>query len=136
MTDKFSNLLNQMRTDSLHACDFSHADHIGVAFQALEEEPFFEALALFARGIQGAADRSGAHDKFSATVTLAFMSLIAERRLADDYADAADFVRRNGDLRRKGLLDAWYSPARLASPAAREIALLPDRAGVPVEALA
>ncbi len=130
MTDKYANLLAQMRTDTLHTCDFSHADHIGVAFQALEEEPFFEALALFARGIQGAATRAGAGDKFNATVTMAFMSVIAERRAADTYADAADFIARNGDLREKGLLARWYSPTRMAGELAREVALVPDR-GIP-----
>ena len=128
MTDKYANLLSQMRTDSLHACDFSHSDHIGVAFQALEEEPFFEALALFARGIQGAAARSGAGDKFNATVTMAFMSVIAERRAANDYDDAEDFIARNGDLREKGLLSRWYSPTRMGGALARQVALMPDRA--------
>ena len=129
MTDRYKVLLDQMRADTLHTCDFSHADHIGVAYQALEEEPFFEALALFARGIQGAAARAGAADKFNATVTLAFMSLLAERRACGTYAGAQEFVQANGDLRRKGLLHDWYSPTRLASATARKIAILPDRSG-------
>ncbi len=127
MTDRYAALLADMRADTLHSCDFGHADHIGVAFQALEEAPFFEALALFARGIQGAAARAGAADKFNATVTLGFLSLIAERRATGAYRDAQDFIQRNPDLCRKGALDRWYSPARLGTALARSVALLPDR---------
>ena len=126
MSAHFAEMLGQMRADTLHTCNFGHGEHIGVAFQALEEEPFFEALALFARGIQGAAARAGAADKFHATVTFAFMSLIAERRATGDYAGAADFVARNPDLRAKDVLDAWYSPDRLSTDLARKIALMPD----------
>ena len=130
MTERYADLLGQMRDDTLHACDFGHADHIGVAYQALEEEPFFEALALFARGIQGAASRAGAGDKFNATVTLVYMSLIAERRASGQYRDADDFIARNTDLGAKGLLNEWYSADRLDSSMARQVALMPDRAAV------
>ena len=129
MSEKYVRLLDEMRTDTLHACDFGHADHIGVAYQALEECAFFDALALFARGIQGAAARSGAKDKFNATVTFAFMSLIAERRASDTYADAGDFIARNPDLSTRGLLCKWYSPEVLASATARAVAVMPDRIG-------
>ena len=128
MTDRYAMMLQQMRDDALDACDFSHADHIGAAYQALEEEPFFEALALFARGIQGAAARAGAADKFNATISLAFMSLIAERRAEGWYHGAADFLARNADLSKRDLLDQWYSPGRLSGALARQVALLPDRA--------
>lgn len=127
MSERYATLLEQMRADTLHACDFGHADHIGVAYQALEEEDFFDALALFARGIRGAAGRAGAADKFNATVTMAFMSLIAERRASGSYADAADFIARNPDLGAPGLLGRWFSQGRMSSRLARDVALMPDR---------
>ena len=127
MTARYRDLLRQMRDDTLHACDFGHADHVGVAFQALEEEEFFDALALFARGIRGAAGRAGVPEKFNATITLAYMSLIAERRAAGAYSDAADFVARNPDLAAKGLLGRWYSADVLGSEIARKVAVMPDR---------
>lgn len=127
MTERYAQLLQHMRKDILHTCDFGHADHIGVAFQALEEETFFDALALFARGIQGAATRAGAADKFNATVTFAYMSLIAERREASTYANADEFIARNKDLKSPGALAKWYSKERLAGRLASRIALLPDR---------
>jgi hypothetical protein len=124
---KYEILLDAMRRDDLHACNFGHADHVGVAYQALEEMEFFEALALFARGIRGAAERSGAIGKFSATVTLAYMSLIAERRATGAYAGAEDFIARNPDLGTPGLLERWYSPEVLDSALARDVVVMPDR---------
>ena len=59
---------------------------------------------------------------------MAFMSVIAERRAANDYDDAEDFIARNGDLREKGLLSRWYSPTRMGGALARQVALMPDRA--------
>ena len=88
----YAGLFQQMEAGTLHTCDFSHQAHIGVAYQALEAYPFFDALAVFAKGIQAAAAASGAADKFHATITLAFMSLIAERRATGTYRDAFDFV--------------------------------------------
>ena len=128
---KYEMLLDAMRRDDLHACDFGHADHVGVAYQALEEMEFFDALALFARGIRGAAERAGATGKFSATVTLAYMSLIAERRATGTYSDADDFVARNPDLGAPGLLGRWYSPEVLDSALAREVVVMPDRVSPP-----
>ena len=77
MSERYRALLADMVTDTLHTCDFGHRDHIGVAYEALAAYPFFDALAIFVRSIQGATERAGASDKFHATVTLAFMSLIA-----------------------------------------------------------
>ena len=127
MNTDYADLFRHMEAGTLHTCDFSHEAHIGVAYQALEAYPFFDALAVFAKGIHAAAAASGAEDKFHATVTLAFMSLIAERRANGTYRDAADFVDRNQDLRSKDVLDRWYSADLLGRDLARSVALMPDR---------
>ena len=131
MNPDYAELFRHMEAGTLHTCDFDHQAHIGVAYQALESYPFFDAMAVFARGIQAAAAASGASDKFHATVTMAFLSLIAERRANADYKDAADFVARNQDLGARDLLARWYSPALLGSAMARRVALMPDRVAVP-----
>lgn len=124
-----ADLLRQMRDGTLDACDFGHREHVGVAFLALEDHDFFDATALFARGIRRAADAAGASEKFNATVTFFFMSLIAERRAGSDYEDSEAFLAANDDLLSEDLLGRWYSGDRLADPLAKRIALLPDRAG-------
>lgn len=132
MTPDYADLFRHMEAGTLHTCDFSHEAHIGVAYQTLEAYPFFDALAVFAKGIQAAAAASGAADKFHATVTLAFMSLIAERRATGTYRDAADFVDQNPDLRAKETLARWYSADLLGQDLARSVALMPDRVAEPV----
>ncbi|MEM7060013.1 MAG: hypothetical protein AAF557_20720 [Pseudomonadota bacterium] len=127
MSINYADLFRHMEAGTLHTCDFSHEAHIGVAYQALETYPFFDALAAFAKGIETAAAASGAADKFNATVTLAFMIVIAERRAKGQYKDAADFVARNPDLSAKGLLARWYTPNLLGCDLARSVALMPDR---------
>ncbi len=125
MTD-YARLLDQMATDTLDAATFRHVDHVGVAYQALANHGFFDALHMVATGIDRAATRAGALDKFNATITVAFMCLIAERMAADPYDHAQDFIDRNSDLVTGAPLRALYSPARMVSERARRIALLPD----------
>ena len=126
MTD-FAKLLEQMKNDTLDAGAFRHVDHIGVAYEALDRHSFFDALHMVATGIDRAARRAGALDKFNATITATFMSLIAERMGAEDYHNAQDFINRNTDLARGTPLRVLYSSARLNSDQARLIALLPDQ---------
>ena len=64
--------------------------------------------------------------KFNATITLAFMSLIAERMATTQYVDYDDFITSNPDLLSKDVLEQWYSPERLSSILARSIFLMPD----------
>ncbi len=122
----YAQLLDRMADGTLDAGRFGHVDHIGVAYEALRRFSYFEALATVAKGIDDAAKRAGATDKFNATVTAAYMSLIAERMDERHYDNARDFIDRNPDLTGGAPLRALYSPARLASGRARRLALLPD----------
>jgi hypothetical protein len=127
MTRAYADKLQALCDGVLDPEDFSHRDHVGIAFAALDRYGFFDGLAMVAEGLRGLARKAGAEDKFNATVTLAFVSLIAERMLAAEYPDAEAFLRDNPDLLRRDLLSRWYSRERLASPVARATALLPDR---------
>ena len=130
MTD-YTVLLDQLVDGTLDAGTFRHVDHIGVAYQALAHHEFFDALHIVATGIDRAATRAGATDKFNATITSAFMSLIAERMGQGTHRNAQDFIDRNADLATGAPLKSLYSRARLASDQARRVALMPDLAGVP-----
>jgi hypothetical protein len=120
--------LDALVAGTLDPTAFGHREHILVACEALERHDFFTAAALVAGGLARLAARAGAPEKFNATVTLAYLSLIAERLHLGSYRDAEDFLDRNPDLARPGLLAAHYSAARLGSDLARAVALLPDRA--------
>ncbi|MFC2969888.1 hypothetical protein [Acidimangrovimonas pyrenivorans] len=102
---------------------FSHRDHLAVAFEALRQDEFFAASARIARGLRGLAAKAGAPEKYSATITLAFISLVAERMQEGQDFDA--FLAANPELL-NGALKRLYSSQRLADPRGRSVALLPD----------
>jgi hypothetical protein len=103
---------------------FRHRDHIVLAFEALRQEEFFAASARIARGLRGLAAKAGAPEKFNATITHAYLSLIAERMREGETLDA--FLAANPDLLDKARLRGLYSAERLADPRARQVALMPD----------
>jgi len=123
----YAQQLDQLIDGNLDNTSFRHINHIGVAFEALKREGFFDALATVANGIIQAANQAGAPEKFNATITMAFMSEIAERMEVAEYADADAFIAANPDLISGGILKR-FSNGRAFSARARRIALLPDLA--------
>ncbi len=110
------------RIDPAH---FHHREHVRVSYELLEHHSFPEALLHLARGLNELATRAGHPEAYHETVTAAFLSLIAERRLGGSYTCWEDFVTRNPDLLRKDLLRDWYGQETLQSPLARQTFILP-----------
>ena len=108
------------------AAGFAHREHVRMAFEMLQRHDFAETVLHFSRALRTMAQRAGKPQAFHQTVTIAFLSLIAERLEAGRWGDFADFVRDNPDLLEKGLLARWYRPERLASAPARRTFLLPE----------
>lgn len=92
---------------------FDHAAHIRAGFLLLGSTDFLDAARRYGRAVQALAEKAGAPEKFNVTITLAFLSLIAER-MADE-ATAGAFIAKHPDLLDRNALSAWYpEPARLA----------------------
>jgi len=127
MTD-YAKLYDDLTNGTLDAATFRHADHIGVAHQALTRAGFFDAVTTVANGIAAAAQRAGADGKFNATITFAYMSLIAERMARMPKMSTQDFIAANPDLASGQAVRRLYSAGRMTSDTARDIALLPDLA--------
>lgn len=127
MTD-CAKLYDALTNGTLDAASFRHTDHIGVAHQALTRAGFFEAVTTVANGIAATAQRAGADGKFNATITFAYMSLIAERMDRMPGLSTRDFIAANPDLASGQAVRQLYSAKRLSSDTARQIALLPDLA--------
>ena len=108
------------------AAGFAHREHVRMAFEMLRRHDFAETVLHFSRALRIMAERAGKPQAFHQTVTIAFLSLIAERLEAGRWSDFADFARDNPDLLEKGLLARWYRPERLASEPARRTFLLPE----------
>lgn len=120
-------LLRFVRAE-IPAADFPHREHVRMAFEMLRRHDFPETVLHYSRALRSMAEKAGKPQAFHQTVTIAFLSLIAERMEAASTDDFAAFVRANPDLLEKAVLSRWYRPERLASAAARRTFLLPDPA--------
>jgi hypothetical protein len=126
MSSGESELLLSFEARDLDPATFRHSEHLGVAYEMLRKYGFMEAATRYAENIHAIAVKAGAAGKFNATITFAFMSLIAERMALTEHSGCGDFIARNPDLMSKDLLKSWYSPERLQSDLARQIFLMPD----------
>ena len=106
--------------------DFRHADHVRAGYELLARHEFLAAAAIYCRVLKEMTARIGKPEAFHLTVTLAFLSLIAERIETGAHAGFEDFARTNPDLMDKALLARWYRPERLNGAAARRGFVLPD----------
>lgn len=123
-------LTGRFMAGQINPGEFGHRDHLQVAFELLDRHDFLESCAIYGSTIDRMARSAGAPEKYNATITIALLSLIAERREAMAQADFAAFLANNPDLLNKDLLAAWYSGERLGSAQARAQFLMPDRAMV------
>lgn len=111
------------------AAEFPHREHVRMAFEMLRRHDFAATVLHYSRALRAMTARAGKPAAFHQTVTIAFLSLIAERLERAGHADDfAAFAAANPDLLEKALLGRWYAPERLASEAARRTFLLPDLA--------
>jgi hypothetical protein len=122
----YSDLTRSFEAHNVDAAAFHHVDHVQVACELLTKYDFIDATAAYARGIKSIAAKAGVPDKFSATITYAFMSLIAERMARSKGEPFEAFLGKNPDLLSKNVLAKWYAPERLNSDIARKIFLMPE----------
>ncbi len=122
---KTDELLQQFELGELDPQRFDHRAHVTAAVALLRRSPYLEAVERYVAGIQRLAVAAGVPHKFNMTVTVAFMSVIAERLDATPNVNDAEFVELNPDLLAPNFLSQWYEPARLASAAARRMFLMP-----------
>lgn len=129
MPDDYAELLGSLREGTLQAEGFTHRRHVGIAIAALERYPFFQALDIVASGLQALCQRAGVAWKFNATITMASMSLIAERHARAPGLAADDVMERYPELMSSRLIEALYPRDRLHSDTARQVGLLPRAVG-------
>ncbi|MEN1728407.1 MAG: hypothetical protein AAGJ52_08190 [Pseudomonadota bacterium] len=124
-----STLLTAFEQGRIEPADFGHRDHLDVAFHLLDRCGFLGALTIYAGTIQTMAQQAGAPEKYNATITCAFLSLIAERKAQSKADEFQVFLDANADLLDSNPLLKWYSADRLFSEQARSRFVLPDRIG-------
>jgi hypothetical protein len=119
-------LLNAFLGGKIEGRSFHHADHVRVGFELLCRHTFPDALAAYSAALKGIATRAGNPGAYHETITVAFLSLIAEHRAAGRYADCEAFLKNNPQLLDKSILERWYAPERLLSDIARKTFVMPD----------
>ena len=107
----------------------THEAHFRVAWVYLKKYDFDEALEKIAGNIQKMDRELGDGTKYHATITYAYVHLVANRMRAKDYRDWFHFIRDNQDLLTpvKAVLGNYYDLVRLFSDDARLNFLEPDR---------
>jgi hypothetical protein len=106
---------------------FPHREHVRMAFEMLRRHDFPTTVQRYSQALRVMSSRAGKPQAFNQTLTIAFLSLVAERlEGAGEFPDFAAFVAANPQLLDRLALTRWYSPERLASDVARRTFLLPD----------
>jgi hypothetical protein len=119
-----NDLLSRFESGAVANASFGHSAHLGVAIALLRSTSFVDAVSRYVRGIERLAAANP--EKLNITVTVAFLSAIAERlHQAPDLTDA-EFISRNPELTSREFLTRWYDHGRLWSPMARQAFLLPE----------
>jgi hypothetical protein len=110
---------------------FGHREHIHLTWLAVRHHGLPTAISLVGRGIQQTARYAGAPQKYNATVSRAWVELVAHHLHEDGELDFDAFVAHNPALLDKRLLTRFYHPATLATAQARTGWTPPDRAPFP-----
>ncbi len=125
MTERLAGLDSFVRSEA-DPSNFPHEQHVYMGFELLRRYEFSEAAHVYCRALRAMTQRAGKPQVFHQTITIAFLSLIAERMHTCNPADFPDFAAQNPDLLDKSVLSRWYRPERLATDLARRTFVLPD----------
>ena len=125
MDDGCAELMRFVRGE-IDPADFPHREHVRMAFEMLWRHPFAETALHFSRALRAMTAKAGRPQTYHETITIAFLSLVAERLESTGISDFAAFERANPDILDKAALARWYRPERLQTDAARRTFLLPE----------
>jgi hypothetical protein len=110
---------------------FGHREHVHLTWLAVRRHGMPGAIGLISNGIQQTARYAGAPQKYHATISRAWVEIIAYHASAGSNEDFASFLTRHPGLLSKRLLTHHYTSAALASTQARTGWLEPDVAPFP-----
>ncbi|HUZ56559.1 MAG TPA: hypothetical protein VMU94_29040 [Streptosporangiaceae bacterium] len=110
---------------------FGHREHVHLTWLAVQRFGMPAAIGLVSEGIQRTARYAGAPQKYNATVSQAWVELVAYHAAGRRDDDFAVFASRYPSLLAKRVLTRHYRPATLASQQARTGWVEPDLAPFP-----
>jgi len=122
MTKDYDAIAQAMIDGTVKLTECPHRDHVGTAFAMLHRHGVLDGMALYTKALKGWAERLGI-DKFHATITYGFLSLIAVRMDGKNYPDAESFMADNPDLLDSAIIRTLFPPEILASDLAKRVPL-------------
>ena len=127
-------LMSSFEACSLDPAQFSHRNHVRLAWIYLRMFPLPQALDRFTKGLQRFARSLGKDMLFHQTITSAYLLIISDRMNRNPGLDWEAFAAGNEDLFawNPSILDLYYRPDTLASDRARQAFVFPDLIAAPV----
>ncbi|MFF5296218.1 hypothetical protein [Paractinoplanes globisporus] len=110
---------------------FDHRAHVRVTWQTVREAGMPAAIDLVSDGLRRTARYAGVPQKYHATVSRAWVELVAHHAEHDPAPDFDAFAARNPALLDKRLLTRFYRSSTLAGRDARTGWVEPDLAPFP-----
>ena len=111
---------------------FRHRDHVRLAFLCLRLGSEAEAAARVERGIRAFARRHGVEQLYHATITLAWLRLVADAVVRAGRPARFDVLAAAcPELLDKGLITRYYSAELLAGDRTKRQFVEPDLAPLP-----
>lgn len=128
MPTDYSDYLHRFERRELGPEHFDHAGHLLMAWVHLRHYGAQEATRRVCDGVRELASAFGAPEKYSHTLTVAFMRIISQRTQEQPSDSFEGFLAANPDLVQdaQSLLLRHYSRDRLNSDQARHGWLEPD----------
>jgi hypothetical protein len=117
--------LAALEAGTIDEATFVHAEHVRLAFEMLGRHPFDQALARYAAGLRRLSTRLGRPERYHATVTVAFLAAVAERRERTGAGTWDAFAAAAPELLDRRCLERWYPAELLSSDVARRTFVLP-----------
>lgn len=130
MTDQ--ELLLRFESATLGKGEFSHRDHVRVAWLYLKDRPLLEILDEFPRRLRHLAATLGADGLYHETVTWFYLLLVHDRIVAGGARSCWEaFAAENPDLfeRSSDVMNRFYDADTWQSDVAKRCFVLPDRLG-------
>ncbi len=110
------------------SAQFNHRAHLRFAFFLLKRAPFLEACIAMREALRSFARRANRPGLYHETITIALMSVVADRIASCPAVAFEPFIAANPDLCERTLLHRYYPPQLLATQRARSQFILRESA--------
>ena len=128
--DLFGQLMHDVAPGGVR---FGHRQHVHLTWLAVRRCGMPAAVGVVSDGIRRTARYAGAPQKYHATISRAWVEIVAHHAEAHPTRDFDEFAAANPELLDKRLLSRFYTSSALADASARAGWVLPDRERFPFD---